>query len=101
MQAITLNQFAILYAQDRTPVTQKERREIIAQADEWTEAHGWGIYNEGLAQFIDEHQKARESGHERTMIYIEEILTDCNFHHECGLLTQGEYDQARAELKDN
>lgn len=93
-----MNQFAALYAQDRQPITQEERREIISQADQWAESHGWGIFNKELAQFIGDHQKARQSGHERTLIYIEEILTDCNFHHECDLPMRGKYDQARAEL---
>lgn len=98
MQAISLSQFAAMYAQDRTPITQEERREVICQADRWAKSHDWGISDAELAQFIDDHQKARESGHERTMIYVEEILTECNFHPECDMLMRGEYDQARAEL---
>lgn len=56
----------------------------------------WGFTNDDLLSLMKLHKsnKFRRK--------IEELLTDCNFHHECGLLSEGKYDEyKRYVLKED
>ena len=48
---------------------------------------GWGFNKEDLINLM----KLHKSNKFRTK--IEDLLTDCNFHHECGLLCEKKYDE--------
>ena len=49
----------------------------------------WGFYQQDLLILCDLH----EADIEREM--IEDLLEDCNFHTECGLLSEKKYDECR------
>lgn len=53
--------------------------------------NGWGMTYEELALLGAEHLTARRNNDIHKMEYIEERLTDINFHSECGRLHNGEY----------
>jgi len=76
-----------------------ERREIISLARAWAAAHHWGLSDDDLTLFADLHRAARESGKDQILIFVEEILTECNFHRENHLLQGGQYDLLREELQ--
>lgn len=46
-----------------------------------------------LKTMCKRHKKVRTLGDTHAMELIEWRLTDINFHHECGLLSQGFYDE--------
>jgi len=48
---------------------------------------GWGFYLQDLIVLgaLHKHGDFREK--------IEDLLEDCNFHHECSLLSDGKYDE--------
>ena len=50
---------------------------------------GWGFSTQDLLILCCLH----EAGKHRD--YIEYLLEDCNFHHECGLLHEHKYDECR------
>lgn len=58
----------------------------------------WGISTDHLRQLINQHKYSREINDPYTMEYIEYELTDCNFHQECKLLSDGDYAGAYAML---
>ena len=60
----------------------------------------YGINDIQLTRLINKHKKARAENDQRTMSMIEYRLTDINFHHECGLLYRGEYEEALKEVKE-
>lgn len=95
--ALSLDQFASMYAQDRKPITRKEREKIMDEADEWARQHRWAINKREFVNFVTSHQYARKNGDERRMIFIEEVLTEINFHTACSCLHFGEYDKALAD----
>lgn len=97
MQAISLSQFAAMYAQDRTAVSSDERKRIADRAYDWAKRHHWGINKQEFVNFVTSHQKARKDGDERRMIYIEEVLTEINFHYACSCLHSGQYEEALAD----
>lgn len=60
----------------------------------------WECSPTQLRYYGGKYRKAEERGDFRTMGYIEFILTDVNFHRECALLHNGEYEQFFEELKN-
>lgn len=60
----------------------------------------YGINDIQLIRLINKHKKARAENDQRTMSMIEYRLTDINFHHECGLLCSGKYEEALKEVKE-
>lgn len=56
---------------------------------------GWGFYQQDLLVLCCLH----EAGRHRQV--IEDLLEDCNFHTECGLLADGEYDECRKVIIDD
>ena len=50
---------------------------------------GWGFYLQDLLVLGDLHE------HGLHQEYIEDLLEDCNFHHECALLSDGRYEEYR------
>ena len=62
--------------------------------------NGYGISKKQLASYGGIHRKARLSGDARKMEYVEYLLTDINFHYECGLLSSGNYEQFFNSLKN-
>ena len=61
----------------------------ISQAIEW----GFTLQDLFVLCCLHEAGKHREK--------IEELLTDCNFHTECGLLHDGKYDECRKVISEN
>lgn len=61
----------------------------------------YGISYHALLCLVHMHKKARKNNDLRTMSKIEYRLTDINFHHEVGLLSNGEYDILLKEIKEN
>lgn len=57
--------------------------------------NGWGFSLDQLMRLIYTH----EHGDAHRKAYIEYRLTDANFHYECGLLAQGEYEKCRKSVK--
>lgn len=62
--------------------------------------NGYGLNKSTLERLIREHKKARTNNDIHGMALVEYRLTDINFHHECGLLSSGQYEQALKELKE-
>ena len=60
--------------------------------------NGYALTNRQLLAYGRLHRKARMDDNWRMMAYIEYLLTDINFHHECSLLSRGEYDQFFGEI---
>lgn len=56
----------------------------------------WGLSHAQLSRLITKHERARILNDLRAMALLEDRLTDCNFHTECGLLIDGNYRAARA-----
>lgn len=61
--------------------------------------NGYGISYAELKRLGSAHRIARQAGNVRVMEKIEYRLTDINFHHECSLLHNGEYDTLANELR--
>ena len=94
---ISMDQYPFMHTQDCTPITDKEKRSIQRRAWDWAKQHGWAINKRQFENFVSSHKEAREKGNERRMTYIEEVLTEINFHTACSYLHFGEYENA---LKD-
>ena len=56
---------------------------------------GWGFYPQDLLVLCSLHEAGR---HQRS---IEDLLEDCNFHTECGLMADGKYDTCRKIIFEN
>ena len=92
---MTPEQFADRMEEDlRNTIPQAKQRQILKRATRWTEAHGWGITDKELSKYICDHKTARERGNVEKMLYIENILEDCNFHTVNGHLYNGDYAEA-------
>lgn len=59
----------------------------------------YGISYETLLRLTREHRKACKENDIDKMEAIEYRLTDINFHHECGMLCEGQYDELLKEIK--
>jgi len=66
--------------------TAEERKKYVYRPNEKC---GWAYGYDSLMKLLKEHQKADK----RMKILIEDRLTDANFHHESGLLSEGKYDE--------
>lgn len=62
--------------------------------------YNYGINKNIMRSLIYRHKKARQIDDSLIMAKIEYRLTDINFHHECGLLSQGKYEQLLEEVKE-
>lgn len=58
--------------------------------------NGWGFTKEQLMRLVYAHK----NGDAHRKEYIEERLTDCNFHSECGMLMAGDYKGATLAIKE-
>ena len=56
---------------------------------------GWGFSSQDLFVLCCLH----EAGRHREK--IEDLLEDCNFHTECGLLCEGKYDECRKVIAED
>lgn len=56
--------------------------------------HNYGMDYKRLKHWAKKHKKAREQGDVVMMMWIEDMLTDINFHSECSMFARGEYDKA-------
>lgn len=70
-------------------VTEKEINRIKAL----NRKNLYGLSLNELKVMCKRHKKARAQGDTHAMELIEWRLTDINFHHECGMLCQGLYDE--------
>jgi hypothetical protein len=70
---------------DSTCFTAEEREKYVYRPNRKC---GWGYGYESLMKLLKEHQKADK----RMKILIEDRLEDANFHAECGLLANGDYE---------
>ena len=61
--------------------------------------NGYGISKKQLSAYGGIHRKARLENDQRKMEYVEYLLTDINFHSECGMLSSGDYDEFFETLK--
>lgn len=61
----------------------------IEHGDELSVDIGWGFTQQDMLVLCCLH----EAGKHRQK--IEDLLEDCNFHTECGLLNEGKYDECR------
>ena len=50
---------------------------------------GWGFYPQDLMVLCCLHEAGR---HQQSIV---DLLEDCNFHTECGLIDEGKYDECR------
>lgn len=80
--------------QQRVTVNYAERQKAYKRAEAWAARNSWGISEKAFLKFAKDHQEARASGNAVKMLYIEECLTECNFHTECSLLHDGKYFEA-------
>ena len=64
-------------------------------------ANGWGISIRELKALGSKHRKAREANNWRTMERIEYRLEDINFHRECSMLAEGDYDGFNAACDED
>ena len=70
---------------DSTCFTAEEREKYVYKPNKKC---GWGYGYESLMKLLKEHQMADK----RMKILIEDRLEDANFHAECGLLANGDYE---------
>jgi hypothetical protein len=70
---------------DSTCFTAEEREKYVYRPNRKC---GWGYGYESLMKLLKEHQMADK----RMKILIEDRLEDANFHAECGLLANGDYE---------
>ena len=70
---------------DSTCFTAEEREKYVYRPNKKC---GWGYGYDSLMKLLKEHQKADK----RMKILIEDRLEDANFHAECGLLANGDYE---------
>lgn len=59
--------------------------------------NGYGFTRQMILTLITKHERARKNNDVLTMQKIEYRLTDGNFHHEVGFLSEGKYEQLRKE----
>lgn len=78
--------------------TEAERRKTSERAAEWAASVRWGLTREQLLKFISDHKTARAEGDAITTYYIEECLTEINFHTACSAINRGDYDAALADF---
>ena len=64
----------------------------VTDANRLNRNNDWGFSIKQLKRLGTMHRKAREAGDVRAMEKIEYRLTDCNFHSECSMLEQGDYE---------
>ena len=79
-------------------LTEAERRKTSERAAEWAASVRWGLTREQLLKFISDHKTARAEGDAITAYYIEECLTEINFHTACSAINRGDYDAALADF---
>ena len=77
-------------------LTEKDKQAIYRR----NRINGYGISKKQLAAYGGIHRKARAYNDIRKMEYVEYLLTDINFHYECGLLSSGNYEQFFNLLKN-
>lgn len=75
---------------------------------EYASKNGWSLSKRQLIYWARKHQEACAKGDRETVSWIEDLLTDINYHTCCGLFQQGRYEEAiegmypkRAPLKRN
>ena len=79
-----------------THLTEKDKQKAWSR----NRKNHYGISITQLRYYGGKYRKAKEKGDFRTTEYIEYLLTDINFHHECALLHNDEYQQFFKELKN-
>jgi hypothetical protein len=60
--------------------------------------NGYGISKKQMDYYGRMHHRSRVNGDARGMEYVEYLLTDINFHHECALLSSCDYEQFFKEV---
>jgi hypothetical protein len=64
--------------------------------------NGYGITKKQMLYYGMMHHRSyvnsKVDGNTRGMEYVEYLLTDINFHHECGLLSSGNYEEFFKEV---
>lgn len=58
----------------------------------------YGLSFRELQYWAKRHEKAVKCNDVQTQRWIENMLTDINFHYECSLFKSGEYQKALAEF---
>ena len=76
-------------------IDEMQRIEEKARDDNYRD--GWGFNAESFWRLIMQHKYGDES----SKVYVEERLTDANFHTPCALIVHGEYDAAMADFYDH
>ena len=61
--------------------------------------NGWGFTKQQLLRIGTQYRKAYESGDQHRMEWLEERLTDCNFHTECGYLADKDFVGYKKEVE--
>ena len=56
----------------------------------WEKAHGYGLSYKELKSLISKHKNGTDADRE----FVEELLTDINFHQECSALCRRDYESA-------
>lgn len=79
-----------------TFLTEKDKQAIYRRNSK----NNYGISKKQLAAYGWIHRKARAENDLRKMEYVEYLLTDINFHSECGMLNRGDYDKFFESLKN-
>lgn len=77
-------------------LTQKDYKQIVAL----NAKHGWGFSKQMLMNLLCRYKKAYEAGDERSMAMMEERLTDANYHTECGLLADKDFEGFKRAVKE-
>lgn len=62
--------------------------------------NGWGFSKNMLICILRKYRKAFKENDYRTMAMIEERLTDANFHTECSLLIEKDFEGFEQAIKD-
>lgn len=78
-------------------MTQKDYKQISAL----NAKYGWGFSKQMLMNLLRRYRKAYEAGDERSMAMMEERLTDANFHTECGLLADKDFEGFKRVVKES
>lgn len=73
-----------------------ENRKDFTHCDyhKYNKANGYGLSNRQLKQWILRHKDGTPKQRE----WIENMLTDINFHYECGPICNGKYDEILRSL---
>ncbi len=64
----------------------------VKKGTDLSEKLGWAFSNNDLRQLMELHRK------NKFRRKIEDLLEDCNFHYECGMLSERRYDELETEL---